>query len=98
MCDVIKIRLKRRVAAIKIKAPPGNPSFKIGLSSAVLIFSDWFPFPTSRCNPSFGGIFMTSHITLSSASIFLTPKSGPDCYPPKFLIDNLLIVFLSLIP
>ena len=50
MCNVIKKRLEKRNATrIKIKQKLhlrfGNPSFKIGRSTAVLIFSGWFPFP-----------------------------------------------------
>ena len=49
MCDVIKIRLKRGDARINIKwklhLKFGNPSFKIVRSTAVVIFSGWFPFP-----------------------------------------------------
>ena len=46
MCDVIKIRLKRRDAMrSKIKYLIfGNPSYRIGRSTAVLIFSGWVPF------------------------------------------------------
>ena len=44
MCDVIKIRLKRRDATrsrviLKLHLKLGNPSFKIGLSTTVLILS-----------------------------------------------------------
>ena len=45
----------------KLHLKSGNPSFKTGSSTAVLIFSGWFPFPLIlhfRC------IFMTSHMTL----------------------------------
>ena len=50
MYDVIKIRLKRRDATrseikLKLLLKLGNPSFKIGRSTAVLLFSGWFPFP-----------------------------------------------------
>ena len=46
MCDVIKIRLKRGDATrsnikLKLHLKFGNPSFKIGRSTAVLIFSGW---------------------------------------------------------
>ena len=57
MCDVIKIRLKRRDQTRseikeKLHLKLGNHSFKNGRSTAVLIFRGW-QFPTSRCNPSF---------------------------------------------
>ena len=57
MCDVIKKdSLKRRYATRnKIKAPPkfGNPTFKIGSSTAVFNIQRLVSFPTSRCNSSF---------------------------------------------
>ncbi len=61
MCDVIKIRLKRRDATrsirLKLHIKFGNPSFKIGRSTAVLIFSGWFPLPLLV----FRRILMRSH-------------------------------------
>ncbi len=73
LCDVIKIRLKRRDATRnKVKQNLhlkfGNPSFKIDRSISVLIFSGWFPFPLLVTILLFRRIFMTSHMTLSSAS------------------------------
>ncbi len=70
MCDVIKIRLKRRDATriLRCIAYIGDPSFKIGRSTFVLIFSGWFPFPLLVAILLFRRIFMTSHMTLSSAS------------------------------
>ncbi len=73
MCDVIKIRLKRRVATrrklkLKLHLKFGNPSYEIGSSTAVLIFSGWFPFPLLVTILLFRRIFMTSHMTFSSAS------------------------------
>ena len=46
----------------------GNPSFRIGSSTAVLIFSGWFSFPLFVAILLFRHIFMTSSMTLSSAS------------------------------
>ncbi len=75
MCDVIKIRLKRRDATRRIIQEKlyikfSNPSFKIGSSTAVLIFTGWFPFPLLSAILLFRHIFMTSPMTLSSASFF----------------------------
>ena len=74
MCDVIKIRLKWRDATrskikYKLHLKFGNPSMKIGRSRAVLIFSGWFPFQLLVAILLFRRIFMTSHMTLSCASI-----------------------------
>ncbi len=70
MCDVLKIRLKRRDATRikKLQLKFGNPSFKTGRYRSVLIFSGWFPFPFLVAILLFRRIFMTSHMTLSSAS------------------------------
>ncbi len=81
MCDVIKIRLKRRIATRskiewKLHLKFGNHCFKIGSSTAVLICSGWFPFPLLIAIFLFNGIFMTSHMPLSSASIFLALKNS----------------------
>ncbi len=77
MSDVIKKRLKRRDAIRstikKLHLKFGNPSFKIGLSTAVLIFSGWFPFPLLVAYLLFRRTFMTSHMTLSSASTRSSP-------------------------
>ncbi len=62
MCDVIKKQLKRRYATrSKIKSPHKivNLSFKIGFSTAVLIFSGWFPFPHLVASLLYRRIFMT---------------------------------------
>ena len=50
MCDVIKKRLKMKDASRseikeKLHLKLGNPSFKIGRFTAVLMFSGWFPLP-----------------------------------------------------
>ncbi len=45
----------------------GNPSSKIGHSTAVLIFSGRFPFPLLVAYLLFERIFMLSHMRLSSA-------------------------------
>ncbi len=76
MCEVIKIRLKSRNATrnkfkLKLHLKLGNPSFKIGRSAAILIFSGWFPFPLLVAILLFRRIFVTSHMTLSSASFLL---------------------------
>ncbi len=73
MCDVIKIRIKRRDATIikldeKIHIKFCNPSFKIGHFTAVLLFSGLFPFPFLVAILLFRSIFMTSHMTLTSTS------------------------------
>ena len=69
MFDVIKTRLKRRDATRskrkqKLHLKFGNPRFKIGRSTAVLIISGWFPFPLLVAILLFRRIFMTSHMTL----------------------------------
>ncbi len=75
MCDVIKIRLKRRDATrskikLKLHQKFGNASFKIGRSLAVLILSSWFPFPLLVAILLFRRIVLTFHMsTLSSASL-----------------------------
>ena len=77
MCDVIKIRLKRRIAMrskIKAQLKFGYPSFKICRSITVSIFSGWFPFPLLVAINLFRRIFMTSHMTLSSVSILTVFK------------------------
>ncbi len=81
MCDVINIRLKRRDAArskIEHKFHPkfGNPSFKIGRSTAALLFSALFLFPLLVASLLFRHMFMTSHMTLSSASIQMHTEIG----------------------
>ncbi len=68
---VIRIRLKRRDTTrskIKYKLPLkfGNPIFKIGRFTAVLIFSGWFPFPLLVTYL----LFRRSFMTLSSASLW----------------------------
>ncbi len=71
MCDVIKKRLKRRdVSRRKMKSPPkiGNPIFKIGSSTAVLIFGGWFLFPLIVTSLPYTHMSMTSNMPLSSAS------------------------------
>ncbi len=82
MCDVIKIRLTRRDGTrSKIKYKPhlkfGNPTFKIGRSTVILIFSGWFPFPLLVAILLFLHIFMTSHMTLSSVSVITSPPTLP---------------------
>ena len=74
MYDVIKIRLKRRDATrSKIKQKLylkfGYPSFKIDRSTTALIFSGWFPFLLLVSSLLFRRIFMTSYMSLSSASL-----------------------------
>ncbi len=76
MCDIIKIRLKRRIASrsgkenqpLNIKTAVERPILKLGLpnfswSFYFLLFLVAFPL--------FRLIFMTSHMTLSSASLQL---------------------------
>ena len=73
MCVVIKKRLKRIATRSKIKLKIhikfGNPIFKIGRSTAVLVITGWFTLPILVAILLFKRILMTSHMTLSSASI-----------------------------
>ncbi len=70
----LKKSLKRRDTArskikLKLHLKFGNHSFKIGRTTAVLIFSSWFPFPLLVASLLFRRIFMTSQMPLSSASM-----------------------------
>ncbi len=56
------------VTSWKIRQKIDNPIFKIGRSIAVLIFSGWIPFPLLVASLLFRRIFITSQMTLSSAS------------------------------
>ena len=73
MCDVIKIRLKRRIATrsgkgnqpLNIKTAVEGPILKLGLPNFRWIFYFILLLFASLL---FRRIFMTSHMTLSSAS------------------------------
>ena len=67
-----KVGMQRK---IKLHLKFGNPSFEIGCSAAVLIFSGWFPFPLLVAILLFRHIFMTSHMTLSGRLIESSQES-----------------------
>ncbi len=92
MYDVIKMRLKKRDATKKKRKHHlkfGNPSFKIGFFTAVLIYSVWFPFPPLVAIFIFKRIFMTSYMTLANASFYNlkqnTDKQASDYFPRSYL-------------
>ncbi len=71
----------------------GNPSFKIGRSAAVLIISGWFPFPLFLTSLLVGRIFMTSHMPLSSPSIFIDLNNLSIHDPQNNLTLKYVVVF-----
>ncbi len=71
----------------------GNPSFKIGCSTTVLIFSGWFPFPPLVAILLFKLTFMTSHLSLSRASV--QGQSHKPATKIKKILQVLNIVYLS---